>query len=196
MASYSQSKQNKITPPLTITNHVIDNKPDTIQTTYLDKVKLLINEVHSYISSVTSYSKLSADSIVFSCLKYDFDIPFLLAAGQIESCFGTAGKAKRTNSIFNLGSHDSGRTFFRYPNPNACIEQYINIVQSNFIRDRSINHVLRPGHFKNAKGKRYASCKKYETKLKTTRNRIIKQTNIEYLQSILNDLKHKYYFQL
>lgn len=171
-----------------LNKHII-SKQDTIDSHYLEKLKLLINEVDIYINSITSKSKLSADSIVLSCLKYNFDIPFLLAAGQIESCFGTSGKAKRTNSIFNMSIHNKRSPYHAYDDPNKSIEHYIIIIKNNFIRNRTVNHILKPGHFKNAQGKRYAKNASYELKLKNTRKKIIKQTNIIYLQDILKNLK-------
>ena len=63
------------------------------------------------------------------------------------------------------------------------------IIKNNFIRNRTVNHILKPGHFKNAQGKRYAKNASYELKLKNTRKKIIKQTNIIYLQDILKNLK-------
>jgi hypothetical protein len=116
-----------------------------------------------------------------------------LAAGQIESCFGTAGKAKRTNSIFNMSSNNKKSKYHSYEDPNESIEHYIIIIKNNFMRNRSISHLLKPGQFKTKNGKRYASCKKYESKLKQTRKKIIKETNIIYLQDIIKDLKQDTY---
>ena len=55
----------------------------------------LVNEVDNYIKSVASQSSLDGYVIVEECLNNSIDICFVLAQGESESHFGTAGLARR-----------------------------------------------------------------------------------------------------
>ena len=66
----------------------------------------LVKVVKNYIDSVAPTSNLNGYAIVDKCEKYDLDIKFVLAQGQIESHFGTTGMAIKTNSVFNVGAYD------------------------------------------------------------------------------------------
>ena len=93
----------------------------------------LVKEVKAYIDSVAPTSSLTGYAIVDCAERYDLDIKFVLAQGQIESYFGTTGMAVKTNSVFNVGAYDStsydninGK--FKYKHPDYSIEPYMQLL--------------------------------------------------------------------
>ena len=80
----------------TATTSTVNNYSDSIRTE-------LVRQTNSYISQRFPKSKLTGEALVMACEKHDFDICFALAQAEIESGLGTAGKAKRTNSPWNVG---------------------------------------------------------------------------------------------
>ena len=119
-------------------------------------------------------TELSPEALVDTAEKYNFDLPLLLAAAHQESCFGAAPRARRTNSVYNVGSYDNGKNVVTYSHPNESVEGYIKLLLNDYlINGKTINDLLKPGKFVNKHGKRYASDKKYEQRLNYLRNRII-----------------------
>lgn len=133
----------------------------------------LIQEVDKYINSRFPKSRLSASTLVDICEKHNFDIVFAIAQGQIESGFGTAGLAKRTNSVWNVMS-------VKYTHPNHSIEPYIVLVKTKYLGSKKSVHDLM-NNYVTLSGYRYASNRSYERTLKSTYNRICKQTKINEL---------------
>ena len=74
---------------------------------YWDYKSALVNEVQNYITSVAPNSNLRGYAIVEECEKYNVDICFVLAQGEIESHFGTKGIASKLNCVFNVGIYDN-----------------------------------------------------------------------------------------
>ena len=119
--------------------------------------------------------KLSPQLIVTLCKKHNFSIPFLVAQAHLESHFGTTDRAKRTNSVFSVGSYDSGKNACTYPSQNSSIEPYINLIKNDYLTDgKTLNDLLKPGAFVNKNGYRYASDKNYEKRLLSCMNRVLK----------------------
>ena len=151
----------------------------------------LINEVDNYIKNYSPTSKLSGKELVETCLKYNFDITLALAQAQLESYFGTKGTAKRTNSVFNVGTFDDGTILYRYSHPNYSIKPYITLMKTRYlVRDKTPQDLLEPQGFVNYYGKRYASLKVYEDRVKLIYNRIMDSTKITSYQQIC--LSHYY----
>ena len=48
--------------------------------------------------------QLSPEKIVDVCQKNNFDLPLLLAQAHLESCFGMTNRARKTNSVWSVGS--------------------------------------------------------------------------------------------
>lgn len=120
-------------------------------------------------------TNLSPEAIVKASEKHSFDLPLLIAAAHLESCFGATPRAQRTNSVYSVGSYDSGKNMTTYNHPNQSIEGYINLIKNDYLIDgKTIDDLLKPGGFINKNGHRYASKKNYETLLKSIRNKIIK----------------------
>lgn len=161
---------------------VIENK-DSLKQLSKDS---LIFEVQDYINSNSRNSRLSAESVIDSCIKYDIDIKFVLAQGHIESGFGTYGIAKRTNSVWNVGSFDgySANHIIRsgngYYHPNHSIGPYIQLLINRYmVNGKTEKDLMRS--FVSHTGHRYASNPKYEVQLSYIYNRIKKNTNIDTL---------------
>lgn len=117
--------------------------------------------------------QLSPEKIVDICDENGFDLPLLLAQAHQESCFGMTNRARRTNSVWSVGSYDNGKDVCKYANQDSSIQPYINLMKNNYLADKTIDELLSPGNFVNKKGLRYAQDKNYEGKIKNLRNRII-----------------------
>ena len=117
--------------------------------------------------------QISPEKMIEACNKTGFDLPLLIAQAHLESCFGLTPRARRTNSVFSVGSYDSGKNACTYPTQDDSIEPYISLMQNNYIGDRSVDDILKPGAFVNGQNKRYATDKNYERKVANIRNRII-----------------------
>lgn len=132
--------------------------------------KALINNGYSVTST-----KLKPETLVRASQKTGFDLPFLLAAAHQESCFGATPRSHRTNSVFSVGSYDDGRNVVNYSDPNESVEDYIRLLKKDYlVNGKTINDLLKPNSFVNFDGKRYAQDRKYEQRINSIRNRIIK----------------------
>ena len=150
----------------------------------------LVQATNEYISQRFPKSKLTGEALVMACEKHDFDICFALAQAEIESGLGTAGKAKRTNSPWNVHAWDSrsaqqmNKMGYGYSHPDQSIEPYIELVKSKYlgkkrtIHDLMTNYVAISGH-------RYAADPNYERNLKRTYKRICMKTTLKDLQQAL-----------
>ena len=168
-------------------NHIIFQKtPEYI--TYLEKV--LKNEIGEYIKSKAPNSTLSPDSVLKICQDYDLKIAFVLAQGHIESHFGTAGVAARTNSVFNVGTFDNGVILYSYLDPNLSIKPYASLISRRYlVNGKTEEDLLKPKKFVNWAGKRYASLKVYEYRVKKVYNEIKNDTAIDSLQKKIDRIK-------
>lgn len=146
----------------------------------------LINEVSNYITKHFPASRLNAHALVTTCERHNFDLIFAMAQGQIESGFGTAGKARITNSVWNVGQYD-GRSVatmnklgLNFAHPDNSIEPYIMLVKTDYLGDkRTYNDLMK--RYVSLTGHRYASNPNYEFSLRTTYNRIVRTTRIQEL---------------
>ena len=116
---------------------------------------------------------ITPEAMIKACNQTDFDLPLLIAQAHLESCFGLTPRARKTNSVFSVGSYDNGKNVATYDTQDDCILPYINLMKNNYLRDRSVDDLLKPGSFVNGQNLRYASDKAYENKVKSIRNRII-----------------------
>lgn len=141
-----------------------------------------ISEIDNFMKYVAELNgrdpkiiQLSAEHIVNMCDKYNFPLPLLLAQAHLESHFGTTNRARRTNSVFSVGSYDDGRNIYKPSTQNESVENYIKTIQNYYLCDKSVDELLKNGGFVNHLGKRYASDKNYELKIRQTMNGLIKQ---------------------
>ena len=99
-----------------------------------------------------------------------------MAQAHLESCFGFGRRARETNSVFSVGCYDNGKNIVKYNSQNARSRPYIILMQNDYLRgEKSVDDILSPDAFVNMNGHRYAQDKNYENKVKTLRNKIIKQ---------------------
>ena len=146
----------------------------------------LVSVVKAYIDSVAPTSSLNGYAIVDCCEKYDLDIKFVLAQGQIESRFGTTGMAIKTNSVFNVGAYDkltveqvNGK--FKYKHPDHSIEPYMKLLYRDYITGSKTELDLM-AKYVNKNGQRYASNLNYERDILNLYKKIERETNISELQ--------------
>ena len=120
--------------------------------------------------------KLSPEEMVFACEETGYDLPMLMAQAHLESCFGFGKRARQTNSVFSVGCYDNGKNMAKYKSQNASIRPYIKLMQNDYLRDnKSVDDILSQNAFVNMNGHRYAQDKNYENKVKSIRNKILKQ---------------------
>lgn len=121
-------------------------------------------------------TSLKPETLVRASMESGFDLPFLMAVAHQESCFGATPRAKRTNSVFSVGSYDNGKDVVTYSDPNDSVDDYINLLQRRYlVNGTTLEDLMTPGKFVNDIGNRYASDKGYEGKIKYLRNLIIKK---------------------
>ena len=146
----------------------------------------LVVEVDSYIDRISPSSKLDGKVVVDMCLKYDIDIMFVLAQGQIESHFGTKGLGSKFNNVFNVDVHDKVKgkkdmnKKYIYNYPNESIEPYLQLLTNKYLVNKLESDLLIK--YVDTNGARYASDPNYEEKLRSKYNSIVSSTQIEYLQ--------------
>ena len=90
---------------------------------YFETKSLLCDEVQKYINSIAPTSNLRGYAVVEECEKYNVDIKFVLAQGEIESHYATKGLGAKLNNVFNVGVFDGFKDSdvsicykFDYPN--------------------------------------------------------------------------------
>ena len=177
----------------TFTYIVIANKDN--DSTHNIVEHALVKEVGDYINKVSPRSNLTPKTVVDKCIEHDIDIIFVLAQGQIESNFGTAGIASSTNSVWNVNSYDgrSAQHIIRkglgYEHPDHSIEPYIYLLKSRYLTNGRTEYDLM-NKFTASSGHRYASSPIYEYQLKSLYNRIHSTTNIKHLQTHLKNTKN------
>ena len=148
----------------------------------------LVTEVDTYIQTVAPGSELSGYAVVDACLRHDMDIVFVLAQGQKESHFGTAGVARKTNSVFNVMSYDDRSVDeilshgHGYAHPDQSVEPYISLIRNDYMVGGKTTQDLMTS-FVNKNGHRYASNPHYEESLQRLYNKIDSTTRISELYS-------------
>ena len=151
-------------------------KTDAADSSFTEKVEAL----KSYMEMAAKNQnydpetiQISPEAMIEACNQTGFDLPLLIAQAHLESCFGLTPRARKTNSVFSVGSYDSGKNAVTYSTQNDCILPYINLMQNNYLKDRTVDDILEPGGFVNTLNKRYATDSSYERKVKSIRNKII-----------------------
>ena len=119
---------------------------------------------------------LKPETMVKVCEEKGFSLPFMMAAAHLESCFGATNRARKTNSVFSVGSYDNGKNVVTYSDPNDSVADYVDLLERRYLDGKTLNDLLRPGGFMDKDGHRYASNPKYERQL----------------SSIINKIKNKY----
>lgn len=161
----------------------IDNISDTVGANneaqiFQEKVDA-VREYMEYALTNQGYTLKSTDlkpeTLVKVSMESGIDLPFIMAAAHQESCFGATPRAKRTNSVFSEGCYDNGKNVVTYKDANDSVYGYVKLLKNSYlVNGKTIMDLLKPGKFVNGVGNRYASDKKYESKVNSIRNRIIK----------------------
>jgi flagellum-specific peptidoglycan hydrolase FlgJ len=151
-------------------------KTDATDSNFAEKVKAL----KSYMEMAAKNQnydpetiQISPEAMIEACNQTGFDLPLLIAQAHLESCFGLTPRARRTNSVFSVGSYDNGKNAATYATQNDCILPYIRLIQGKYLNDKTVDDILKPGAFVNGLNKRYATDTSYERKVKSIRNKII-----------------------
>ena len=134
-------------------------------------VKEYMNWAVNCIGHDYSEIEIKPETLVELSYEYEYDLPMLLAALHLESHFGITPRAKRTGSPCSVGCWDNGKDRVYYDDQNEAVEDYIRIMQNDFIRNRKFSVAFADGNLVNRMGKRYASDKNYEKNLRSMRLR-------------------------
>ena len=156
---------------------------------YWDTKAQLVDEVQNYINTVAPTSDLRACVLIDACEKYNIEVKFALAQGELESHFGTKGLASKTNSVWNVGAYDGYyysniMTIHKYPHPNMSIEPYLKLLYKKYLTYEAEEGLLK--NFVDHNGNRFASDKNYEERLRYKYKYISNNTQIDSLNSQLN----------
>ena len=148
---------------------------------YWNYKSALVNEVQNYITSIAPNSNLRGYAIVEECEKYNVDICFVLAQGEIESHFGTKGIASKLNCVFNVGIYDNKtseeiESKYKFDCPNESIGPYLNLLNERYLVNKTEQDLMKK--FVDVNNKRYASDTDYETKISSKYKLIEENTKI------------------
>jgi flagellum-specific peptidoglycan hydrolase FlgJ len=158
---------------------------------YLEAKTTLTREVQAYIDKVAPTSNVRGYAIVDECEKYNIDICFVLAQGEIESHFGTKGLGSKFNNIFNVDVHDKVKNQkdmkkkYIYKYPNESIEPYLQLLTTKYLVNKLESDLL--VKYVDINGSRYATDINYEEKLRSKYNSIVDNTNIVKLQGMVRN---------
>jgi len=178
-----------------VTNHLPHIYAEQVDTIKQDTVQAQLDSLHNelvqrtdtYISKRFPKSKLTGEALVTACIEHDFDICFALAQAEIESGFGTAGKAARTNSPWNVGAWDSrtsqqmNKLGYGYSHPDLSIEPYIELIKTKYLGPNKTVHDLM-NRYTSLSGHRYASDPNYERTLRFKYREICRRTLLKEIQ--------------
>lgn len=158
---------------------------------YLEAKTNLTIEVQAYIDKVAPTSNVRGYAIVDECEKYNIDICFVLAQGEIESHFGTKGLGSKFNNVFNVDVHDKVKNQkdmkkkYVYKYPNESIEPYLQLLTTKYLVNKLESDLL--VKYVDINGSRYATDVDYEAKLRSKYNSIVDNTNIVKLQGMVRN---------
>ena len=158
------------------------------EVTYWDYKVALINEVQNYITQIAPTSNLRGYALVEECEKYNIDICFVLAQGEIESHFGTKGIASKLNSVFNVGIYDGKTTEeidnkYKFDYPNESIEPYLKLLINRYLINKTEEDLMKK--FVDKDGKRYASNPNYEIMITERYKFISENTKIQEYRDMM-----------
>ena len=164
------------------------------EVTYWDYKVALINEVQNYITQIAPTSNLRGYALVEECEKYNIDVCFVLAQGEIESHFGTKGIASKLNSVFNVGIYDGKTTEeidnkYKFDYPNESIEPYLKLLVNRYLINKTEEDLMKK--FVDKDGKRYASNPNYEIMISERYKFISENTKIQEYHDMMKSWEIK-----
>lgn len=179
-------EEKEVLTQIVLNNSVEDSientKEEPIKDTNDNHYQDMVNAVEEYMiyalknqGYTLNSTDLKPETLVKVSIESGIDLPFIMAAAHQESCFGATPRAKRTNSVFSEGCYDNGKNVVTYKDANDSVYGYVKLLKNSYlVNGKTIMDLLKPGKFVNGVGNRYASDKKYESKVNSIRNRIIK----------------------
>ena len=149
----------------------------------------LVDEVQNYVDEKAPMNNLRMYEVVDKCEEHKIDLKFVTAQAEIESCFGTKGLAKKTNSVWNVMAFDSlkfDEIHYKgiYKHPNDSVNPYFELLLKRYLVKKNEYQLME--RFTDKDGRRYASDKNYEIKLKSKFEELSKITKIDSLSSLMN----------
>lgn len=174
-------------------NYPIEIEKHEAVLSYNEYKSRLVKEVSNYIDSIAPTSNLDGYAVVDNAEKYDLDIKFVLAQGQIESHFGTTGMAVKTNNVFNVGMYDNRKVEeihgkYKYRHPDYSIEPYMQLLYRDYITGAKTELDLL-AKYVNKDGQRYSTNSGYEKSLFDLYVKIDSCTSITELQGEMKRYK-------
>lgn len=163
--------------------YIKDKYVERLESEYAAARDILADEVEKYIDSIAPTSIINSLTLIDLTSKYDIDLFFVLAQGQVESHFATRGTASKTNSIFNVGAFDGHsadeqkRNGFGYSHPDFSIEPYLKLLVKDYLVDGKTELDMMNSYV-NKHDKRYASYEGYEVSLKSLYDFISSNSNL------------------
>lgn len=156
----------------------------------------LNKEVNDWFKRKAPNTMLTPSVIIEECINYDIDIILVLSQGLLESHYGTAGLAKKTNQVFNVGAY-SGFLFsnihsnHKFKHPDQSVKPYLKLLTDRYLVNKCENDLY--NKFVDKHGKRYATTKNYEKNLRLIREEILNTTKIDSLYQIYRNMviEHK-----
>jgi hypothetical protein len=175
-------EEKEVLTQIVLNNSVENTKEEPIKDTNDNHYQDVVNAVEEYMiyalknqGYTLNSTDLKPETLVKVSIESGIDLPFIMAAAHQESCFGATPRAKRTNSVFSEGCYDNGKNVVTYKDANDSVYGYVKLLKNSYlVNGKTIMDLLKPGKFVNGVGNRYASDKKYESKVNSIRNRIIK----------------------
>lgn len=152
---------------------------------YWETKSNLCEEVQKYILSVAPTSNLRGYAVVEECEKFNIDIKFVLAQGEVESYFATKGIGGKLHNVFNVGvfnglTAEEVKTTYKYDYPNQSIRPYLELLHRRYLVNKLEADLM--NEYVDIDGKRYATDPAYESKLKEKYTYISMHTKIDSLQ--------------
>lgn len=175
-------EEKEVLTQIVLNNSIENTKEEPIKDTNDNHYQDMVNAVEEYMiyalknqGYTLNSTDLKPETLVKVSIESGIDLPFIMAAAHQESCFGATPRAKRTNSVFSEGCYDNGKNVVTYKDANDSVYGYVKLLKNSYlVNGKTIMDLLKPGKFVNGVGNRYASDKKYESKVNSIRNRIIK----------------------
>lgn len=158
------------------------------QLKYYETKSLLCDEVQKYITEIAPTSNLRGYAIVEECERFNVDIKFVLAQGELESHFATKGIGGKLHNVFNVGVFDNYTDSeiadkYKYDYPNQSIRPYLELLTRRYLVNKLESDLM--DNYVDIDGSRYASDTFYEKKLKEKHTYISMHTKIDTLQKQL-----------
>ncbi len=139
----------------------------------------LINEVDKYICSVAPRSKMTAHNIVNRCIETEYDISLLLSQAHLETRFGSCG----SHNVFGIVGK-------RYKHPDHAVSDYIKLMTSKYIINRTPEELIRSNFsMENNRKAKYAGNPNYGKEIGAIRKNIINNTVIHNIWVDMLDIQ-------